>query len=138
MIRQPVGTFAELGFEARPGYIPNDVIIPTFDDVPERPYTAADGNLYKNFGDGDWTKKMLDFLDENDLHVDFFINTNNFCDTGKNPGCMKTIERILKTQNAANHTVHHSHMGGGTGYKPNDLAASSCSTGGGQLPAMPR
>jgi peptidoglycan/xylan/chitin deacetylase (PgdA/CDA1 family) len=125
-----VGKFPTIGFEARASYIPNDVVIPTFDDVPDRPYTTADGSLYTNFGSGDWTKQMLDFLDANNLHFEFFINTANFCDVSKNPGCMTTLGRILKTQNAANHTVHHIHMGR-NGYDAKNMFNSGCLPAGG-------
>jgi peptidoglycan/xylan/chitin deacetylase (PgdA/CDA1 family) len=127
-----VGKFASIGFEAKPSYIPNDVLIPTFDDVPDRPYTSADGNLYRNFGNGDWTNQMLDFLDANNLHVDFFINTSNFCDPAKFPACLKTIERMIKTQNVASHTVHHIHMGG-SGYDPVNKYNSGCRASGTML-----
>ncbi|HXU82981.1 MAG TPA: polysaccharide deacetylase family protein [Polyangia bacterium] len=127
-----VGKFVSIGFEARPNYMPNDVLVPTFDDVPDRPYTAADGALYTNFGAGDWTKQMLDFLDANNLHVDFFINTNNFCDPVKFPACLKTIERIIKTQNVASHTVHHIHMGG-SGYDAVHMYNSGCRATGTKL-----
>jgi peptidoglycan/xylan/chitin deacetylase (PgdA/CDA1 family) len=124
-----VGKFASIGFEARPSYIPNDVVIPTYDDVPDRPYTQADGQLYTNFGSGDWTKQILDYLDANNLHVDFFINTSNFCDPVKFPACLKTIERIIKTQNVASHTVHHIHMGG-SGYDAQHPYNSGCRASG--------
>jgi peptidoglycan/xylan/chitin deacetylase (PgdA/CDA1 family) len=39
---------------------------------------------------------------------------------------METIKKILKTQNPANHTVHHSHMGGMTTFDPMDLSSASC------------
>jgi peptidoglycan/xylan/chitin deacetylase (PgdA/CDA1 family) len=110
-----VGNLPTLEFtgagESNPSYIPNDVIIPTFDDVPDRPYTMADGKKFTNFQDGDWTKKLLDFLEAQNLHVDFFVNSNNFCDVAANPGCAEQLKRILRNHNVGNHTVHHMHMG---------------------------
>jgi peptidoglycan/xylan/chitin deacetylase (PgdA/CDA1 family) len=115
-----VGTFAELGFELQPSYIPNDVIIPTFDDAPDgqNAMTNDDGTHnadYDVYGPGEWTKKLITWFDMNNMHMDFFINTNNWCgDVAMDPACMLTIESILKTQNPANHTIHHIHMGGNT------------------------
>ncbi|HVR62991.1 MAG TPA: polysaccharide deacetylase family protein [Polyangia bacterium] len=128
---QPIGTFAEIGFELRPPYIPSDVVIPTFDDVPDRLLTAADGDPFTNFGAGQWTKKMLQYFDANNMHVDFFINTDNFCDLSMNSDCVATLTSVLKNHNAANHTVHHTHMGGAQPYNADDIASSSCGFGAG-------
>jgi len=125
-----IGNFAEIGFERQPSYIPGDVVIPTFDDVPDRPYTAADGARFSNFGDGDWTRKMLDFFDAADLHVDFFINTSNFCDVAKNPGCRRTIARMLASHNVGNHTVHHIHMGSTLPHDGTDMFNNGCGAAG--------
>jgi peptidoglycan/xylan/chitin deacetylase (PgdA/CDA1 family) len=103
----PLDGPAELGFDPQPSFIPNDVIVPTFDDVPDdvnMPPTA-------DFGAGGWTKKLVQYLDANNMHFDFFINTNNFCDVQKTPGCMQTLTSILRTQNPGNHTIHHISMG---------------------------
>ena len=116
----------EVGFEAHAPYIPEDVIVPTFDDVPDRPYTTMDGVLFDNFGDGGWTRQMLDFLEANDLHFDFFVNTANLCDLAKNPGCAAVVERLLGSQNVANHTVHHIHMGSNAPYDPTNPFNSGC------------
>ncbi|HXI56586.1 MAG TPA: polysaccharide deacetylase family protein [Polyangia bacterium] len=121
-----IGTFASIGFEVTPVYIPRDVIIPTFDDVPDRPWTAADVEQFANFGAGDSTRKLLEFADANNLHFDFFINTSNFCDVSNTPGCKAVLQGLLKTQNVGNHSVHHSHMGGDQVFNPADYAASSC------------
>jgi peptidoglycan/xylan/chitin deacetylase (PgdA/CDA1 family) len=58
---------------------------------------------------------MVDYFDSVGLHMDFFINGNNFCDVAKTPECEETVRRILKNHNPANHTVHHIHMGGNSG-----------------------
>jgi peptidoglycan/xylan/chitin deacetylase (PgdA/CDA1 family) len=108
------GKTPSIGFELQPSYIPNDVIVPTFDDTPDGINNPPD----PNFGAGDWTRKMVDYFDSVGMHVDFFINGNNFCDVAKTPECQETIRRVLKNHNPANHTVHHIHMGGtstGTG-----------------------
>jgi peptidoglycan/xylan/chitin deacetylase (PgdA/CDA1 family) len=106
-----IGSFPELEFGVSE-YIPPDVVIPTFDDVPDRPYTqAADPKKFELFQDGDWTNKMLDFFEQKNLHMDFFINSNNFCDVEKTPSCQAVIKRILKSHNAGNHSIHHVHFG---------------------------
>jgi peptidoglycan/xylan/chitin deacetylase (PgdA/CDA1 family) len=105
------GKTPNTGFELQPSYIPNDVIVATFDDTPDGINSPPD----PNFGAGDWTRKMVDYFDGVGLHMDFFINGNNFCDVAKTPECEETVRRILKNHNPANHTVHHIHMGGNTG-----------------------
>jgi len=105
------GKTPNIGFEVKPGYIPNDVIVATFDDTPDGINSPPD----PNFGAGDWTRKLVDYFDGVGLHIDFFMNGNNFCDVAKTPECEETVRRILKNHNPANHTVHHIHMGGNTG-----------------------
>jgi len=121
----PLGDFVEIGFEQQPSYIPNDVVVLTFDDVPDPIHKPTD-KPYANFADGDWTRKLVDWLDMNNLHTDFFINSNNWCDFSKHPECNGTMIKLLKNHNAASHTVHHMHMGGSTPPNPMDLASSSC------------
>jgi peptidoglycan/xylan/chitin deacetylase (PgdA/CDA1 family) len=124
-----IGTYASLGFEinpttTQPAYIPNDVIIPTFDDVPDGPQTTGPG----------WTNLDLQLLDGYNMHVDFFINTNNWCgDVTKVPECTNDILDILAKHNPANHTVYHPHMGAadltGTNGNPDGCAdASDCAS----------
>jgi peptidoglycan/xylan/chitin deacetylase (PgdA/CDA1 family) len=105
------GKTPNIGFELQPSYIPNDVIVATFDDTPD----GIDSPPDPNFGAGDWTRKMVDYFDSVGLHMDFFINGNNFCDVAKTAECEETVKRILKNHNPANHTVHHIHMGGNSG-----------------------
>ena len=120
------GRFPEVGFEARAPYIPHDVIVPTLDDVPDRPYTSADGALYTSYGAGDWTIQILDFLEANQLHFDFFINAANFCDLASRRDCGAVVTRIIKSHNPGNHTVHHVHMGSAAAYDPKNLFNSGC------------
>jgi peptidoglycan/xylan/chitin deacetylase (PgdA/CDA1 family) len=102
------GMYPQLGFEAQPSYIPSDTIIPTFDDVPEGAVSPPD----PTYGSGSWTKLDLQFLDSNGMHVDFFINTDNWCgDVTLNGECTADIVDILTLHNPANHTIHHPHMG---------------------------
>ena len=101
--------FPALGFETQPPYIPNDTLIPTFDDVPDGPDPTLPGSPY--------TTADLSFFDANNMHMDFFINTNNWCGPiVGNPAvddaqCYASLIDILKLHNPANHTIHHVHMG---------------------------
>jgi peptidoglycan/xylan/chitin deacetylase (PgdA/CDA1 family) len=120
-----IGKFPDTGFDTRPAYIPNDVIIPTFDDVPDGANTPPD----PVYGPGNWTKSDLAFFKKNQMHPDMFINTNNWCgDITQDPSCEATLVDILKNENAGNHTVHHIHMGiAGTPSDPGCPDAPSCS-----------
>ncbi|HEY2903362.1 MAG TPA: polysaccharide deacetylase family protein [Polyangia bacterium] len=101
----------QLGFELQPAYIPKDTIIPTFDDVPDGTNDPTDPT-YKVYGGGNYTKAILAFLKTNNMHADFFINTNNWCgDISMDDDCLATLTDILTNHNAANHTIHHIHMG---------------------------
>jgi hypothetical protein len=115
----------------QPQYIPNDVVIPTFDDAPDGPIDDMDPSQHADFvtyGKGSWTKQIVEYLDSQNLHMDFFINTNNWCgDVLQEPTCVETVTKILKNHNPANHTVHHTHMGGTTPFDPMDISAGSCS-----------
>jgi peptidoglycan/xylan/chitin deacetylase (PgdA/CDA1 family) len=103
-----IGKFPDTGFDAQPSYIPNNVIIPTFDDVPDGANTPPD----PVYGPGNWTKSDLAFFKSNKMHVDMFINTNNWCgDITQDPSCEATLVDILKNENPGNHTVHHIHIG---------------------------
>jgi hypothetical protein len=89
------GRFLEIGFERSAPYLPEDVVIPTLDDAP----------------DGEWSGLLLDWLDVNSLHVDFFVDTAHHCDVGADPACAALLERILRSHNAGNHTAHHARLG---------------------------
>jgi peptidoglycan/xylan/chitin deacetylase (PgdA/CDA1 family) len=117
-LRSPaaIGASPGTGFESKPSYIPNDVIIPTLDDVPDgivSPPTQVSGG-------GNWTNTILTYLDSNNMHWDFFINTNNACNlTSGPPECKTALAEILKLHYPGNHTVHHWHLGmAGTGGCP--------------------
>jgi peptidoglycan/xylan/chitin deacetylase (PgdA/CDA1 family) len=92
-----------------PNYIPNDVIIPTLDDVPDGPDTSMAKMP------GLWTTADLAYLDMNKMHWDFFINTNNACDltaASPNTDCVAAVVDILTLHNPGNHTVHHPYLDG--------------------------
>jgi peptidoglycan/xylan/chitin deacetylase (PgdA/CDA1 family) len=120
----PVGPYPDTGFDAQPAYIPNDVIIPTFDDGPDGENAPPD----PVYGVGSWTATDLTFFAMNNMHVDFFVNTNNWCgDITQDGACTAALTNILTSHNAANHTVHHIHMGiAGTMSDPGCPDAPSC------------
>lgn len=131
------GALPQLAFEgdgAKPSYIPNDVVIPTLDDVPDGVNAEPD----PAYGLGGHTATILDYLDQNKLHFDLFINTNNWCgDVTMDPACEATLVRILKTQNAGSHSVHHLHMG--LDLPPVDGVQQSCdgaTSGGSCVPEL--
>jgi peptidoglycan/xylan/chitin deacetylase (PgdA/CDA1 family) len=100
--------YPQIGFETQPSYIPNDTIIPTFDDVPDGAVSPPD----PTYGAGSWTKLDLQFFASNNMHVDFFINTNNWCgDVTQDSECTDDITQILSLHNPGNHTIFHPHMG---------------------------
>jgi peptidoglycan/xylan/chitin deacetylase (PgdA/CDA1 family) len=87
------GTFPATGFDAMPSYIPNNVVVMTFDDVPNGTITTDD---------------LATLMGEN-VHADFFANTMNY-DMGA------AAETILKQiiddgHYIANHTMTHPHLG---------------------------
>jgi len=122
----PIGNYAELGFDIQPDYLPNYVVIPTYDDAPDGPIAATEAD-FKTYGKGNWTSDLVDWFNSKGLAADFFLNTNNWCgDVRQEPTCMATIQKILKTQNPANHTVHHSWMTGTHAFDPMDLSSANC------------
>jgi peptidoglycan/xylan/chitin deacetylase (PgdA/CDA1 family) len=120
----PIGMYPDTGFDPQPSYIPNDVIIPTFDDVPD----GANSPVDPVYGKGDWTRSDVDYFKTIDMHVDMFINTNNWCgDVSMDADCSGVIVDILKDHNAANHTMRHVHIGiAGTPDDPGCADAASC------------
>jgi peptidoglycan/xylan/chitin deacetylase (PgdA/CDA1 family) len=99
-------------FEQQPGYIPNNMIILTFDDGP-------DGSGCPGLGDS-MSCTILDneFLMSKGIKADFFLNTNNRCTVAPMFGCYSYAQQIIMSgQYIANHTVHHYHLapGGGMG-----------------------
>ena len=104
----PIDMYPGLGFETQPNYIPKDTIILTLDDVPDgmnSPPDPVDGL-------GSWTKQDLSLLAQLGMHIDFFINTNNYCgDVTQDSECTQDILDILTLHNPANHTVNHVHLG---------------------------
>jgi peptidoglycan/xylan/chitin deacetylase (PgdA/CDA1 family) len=108
---EPIGDHPETGFDFQPSYIPNNVIIPTFDDVPDG-FDDTQGNNKP----GPWTTADLQWLNQNNIHADFFINSNNWCGpivgdpNVDDSDCYNAIVEILTHHNPGNHTVHHVHL----------------------------
>jgi peptidoglycan/xylan/chitin deacetylase (PgdA/CDA1 family) len=105
-----IDAYPGTGFDAKPSYIPNDVIIPTLDDVPDDIISPPE--MAK--GAGNWTTADLAWLDSHNMHWDLFINTDNACDLTMNPppaGCEAALKDVLKSHYPGNHTVHHYHLG---------------------------
>ena len=119
-----IGMYPDTGFDPQPSYIPKDTIIPTFDDVPDGTNKPVD----PVYGVGNWTKGDVDFFKTVNMHVDMFINTNNWCgDVTMDADCEATIVDILSQHNAANHTIHHVHLGiAGTTDDPGCADAATC------------
>jgi peptidoglycan/xylan/chitin deacetylase (PgdA/CDA1 family) len=104
----------------QPGYIPQGVIIPTLDDGPDSADPLpTDGGPGDGYNPGSATMRDLAFLNANNLHFDFFINTNNWTDPVTGDCATETdyephndILLIAQTQNIGNHTMHHVLMAG--------------------------
>jgi peptidoglycan/xylan/chitin deacetylase (PgdA/CDA1 family) len=84
-------------FSAQPSYIPNNVIVLTFDDVP-----GTNGPS----GTPDVTGADLQFLKTQNIKADFFINTMNYGGPDADIVQMSTDGHYL-----GNHTIHHWHLG---------------------------
>jgi peptidoglycan/xylan/chitin deacetylase (PgdA/CDA1 family) len=91
------GTAPQTDFSTTPSYIPNNVIVLTFDDVPGTNAPA---------GTPDVTGADLQFFKSQNMHVDFFINTNNYGGPTADIVQMQTDGHYL-----GNHTIHHWHLG---------------------------
>lgn len=107
----PLDPFPNTGFDDKPAFIPNDVIIPTLDDAPDGADPSSDA-----YAPGSWTRSILSYFAANDLHWDFFMNTDNWCgpvlgSSADDPECDRDFIEILRHHNAGSHTVHHVHMG---------------------------
>ncbi len=88
--------YRELGYDNRPSYIPNNVIVLTFDDGPD----------YGN------TANVLNVLRDKGAHATFFINTVNYSNVDQEPPMQDLVRRIVNEGHTlGNHTVHHEHLG---------------------------
>jgi hypothetical protein len=131
------GSFQQLGWDpmydpgtnnTQPIYIPNDVIIPTLDDVPDGSDTTFDG-----YTPGNWTKTDLAWLDAQGMHWDLFMNTNNWAqifadptNANSDPDAYNSFVDILKNHNPANHTVDHIYIGDNGGSTAGNTTMPGC------------
>src|SRR5205814_4716921 len=89
-------TAPEIDFTAKPSYIPNNVVVLSFDDGPD--YIS--------------TPKVLDILKANNIKATFFINTVNWGNVDKDQQGKDLVKRIVaEGHELGNHTVHHPHLG---------------------------
>jgi len=89
---QAAGGYPEIDFSDKPSYLPDNVIVLTFDDGP------------------DWTNtaKILDVLAERDVKATFFINTENWSNVNTEPEMQDLVRRMVNEgHELANHTVRH-------------------------------
>ncbi|MBC7659533.1 MAG: RICIN domain-containing protein [Chitinophagaceae bacterium] len=85
----------ELGFENNPSYVPNNVIVLTFDDGPD----------YSN------TAKVVDALKSKNAKGTFFINAENWSSISQDEPMKVLIRRIVgEGHELANHTARHLHL----------------------------
>jgi MYXO-CTERM domain-containing protein len=87
--------YPALGFDPHPSYLPNNVLVFTFDDGP------------------DWnnTAKVLDALKSKNFKATFFINTNNWSNVDTDAPMQALVQRMVdEGHELANHTVHHLHL----------------------------
>jgi peptidoglycan/xylan/chitin deacetylase (PgdA/CDA1 family) len=96
-------TYPEVEFEAKPGWLANNVIALTFDDGPDLTNTPI----------------VLDQLKNKGVKATFFINTENSATVSVNTNttAQAIVKRIVNEGHVlANHSVHHEHL-------PQDTAA---------------
>jgi peptidoglycan/xylan/chitin deacetylase (PgdA/CDA1 family) len=83
------GPFPQTDFSPQPSYIPNDIIVLTLDDGPQDV----------------WTEQDLDVLKQNNLHVDFFVNTMVWADTARVDSVLQRM--LAEGHHIGNHTADH-------------------------------
>jgi hypothetical protein len=119
--------FPSVGFSAtydlgamynQPIYIPNDVVIPTIDDVPDGADSTTGTIGNDGYTPGNWTRTDLAFLDSIHFQMDFFMNDNNWVtvtsdptSSSNDPNGYSAYVDIIKNHFPANHTADHSMMG---------------------------
>jgi MYXO-CTERM domain-containing protein len=94
-LRAVPDTYPALGFDPHPSYIPNNVLVLTFDDGPDWNNTAT----------------VLDVLRDKGVKASFFINTVNWSDVNMDAPMQALVRRMVdEGHELANHTVHHLHL----------------------------
>jgi len=93
---EDVGTkVPEIGFEPRPSYIPNNVVVLTFDDAPDFTNTA----------------KVLDVLKQKEAPATFFINVKNWGDLVADAPMQALVRRIIDEGHlVGSHSATHPHL----------------------------
>jgi peptidoglycan/xylan/chitin deacetylase (PgdA/CDA1 family) len=83
---------AEIDFSTRPSYLPENVVVLTFDDGP------------------DWnnTARTLDVLRDKNVKSTFFINTENWSNVNTDAPMQELVRRMVREgHELASHSVHH-------------------------------
>jgi peptidoglycan/xylan/chitin deacetylase (PgdA/CDA1 family) len=89
-------TYPALGFEPKPAYLPNNVIVLTFDDGPDW---------------GGHTAKVLDVLKEKNVKATFFINRENWSNIATETAMQDLVKRMVNEgHELASHTSKHLHL----------------------------
>jgi MYXO-CTERM domain-containing protein len=95
-VRDVPDDYPALGFDPHPDYLPNNVLVLTFDDGPDW---------------GGHTAAVLDVLKEKDVKATFFINTINWSDVNTDEPMQALVHRIIdEGHELASHSVHHPHL----------------------------
>lgn len=86
----------EIDFNPRPSYIPNNVVVLTFDDGPDWNNTAT----------------VLNVLRQKNAKATFFINSENWSSLSQDTPMQDLVRRMVNEgHELANHTAHHNHLG---------------------------
>jgi MYXO-CTERM domain-containing protein len=86
------GAYPEIDFSERPDYLPDNVVVLTFDDGPDWNHTAT----------------VLDILADRGAKATFFINTENWSNVNTEPAMQDLVRRMVTDgHELANHTVAH-------------------------------
>ncbi len=90
-----MAAYPETDFAGRPSYIPNNVVVLTFDDGP----------------DWDNTDDVLNILKSKNVKATFFINSDNWSNIDTDEP-MRALVRRMNSEGhlIGNHTAHHLHL----------------------------
>jgi peptidoglycan/xylan/chitin deacetylase (PgdA/CDA1 family) len=85
----------EIDFSTRPNYIPNNVVVLTFDDAPDYDHTA----------------EVVNALKAKNAKATFFLNGENWSSLSADESMRALVRRIANEgHTVASHTVHHPHL----------------------------
>ena len=94
--QEAIVPYPEIDFDPTPDYIPDNVVVLTFDDGP------------------DWnnTARVLDVLRDKDAKATFFINTENWSNVNTDGPMRDLVRRMVNEgHELASHSAKHQHMG---------------------------